>query len=101
MYPTPPPSNRTLVRPQNDRMLAGVCAGIARYFGIDPTIVRIGWVLFSLFVGSGVLAYLLMWLFMPDADGRRAATPLVLLLTFFIVIPAMCFLLTLPFQLFF
>lgn len=46
-----------LYRPMEDRMLAGVCAGLARFFGIDVPLVRIGWVLFTLLGGSGVLAY--------------------------------------------
>lgn len=99
MYNSPQHS-RSLRRPDEQRVLAGVCAGLGRYFGIDAMIVRVAWVLGSLFFGSGVLAYLLAWLLIPDASGKRAATPLVLLLVFFIAIPAMCFLLTLPFRLF-
>ena len=100
MYQGPqsgPPAR--LYRPAEQRMLAGVCAGIGRYFGMDAMIVRVLWVVASLVAGSGVLAYLVAWLVMPGANGRRAATPLVLLLVFFIAIPALCFLLTLPFRL--
>jgi len=48
-------------------MIAGVCSGIAEYFGVDPTIVRIVWVIFSLpMLGfSGVLAYLILWAIIP------------------------------------
>lgn len=92
------PQSNALYRPNDDRMLAGVCGGIARYFSIDATLVRAAWVLFTLLGGSGLLAYLIAWLVMPDANGRRAATPLVVLLVFFVGIPALCFLLTLPFQ---
>jgi phage shock protein PspC (stress-responsive transcriptional regulator) len=81
-------------------MLAGVCSGIARHFGVDPTIVRILWAVFTLAGGSGFLVYLIAWLLMPDDNGQRAATPLVMLIVFFLAIPAMCFLLTLPFRLF-
>ncbi|HEY1014449.1 MAG TPA: PspC domain-containing protein [Herpetosiphonaceae bacterium] len=100
MYNSPQRSN-SLYRPDDQRILAGVCAGLGRYFGMDATIVRVLWVVGSLFFGSGVVAYLLAWLIMPDAGGRRAATPLVLLLVFFVAIPLMCFLLTLPFRIFF
>jgi phage shock protein PspC (stress-responsive transcriptional regulator) len=100
MYKVPGSSN-SLHRPLNDRFLAGVCGGLGRHFGIDSTIVRVVWVLFTLLGGSGFLAYLIAWLLMPDASGRRAATPLVLLLVCFVAIPAMCFLLTLPFRLLF
>ncbi len=58
---------KRLTRSNTDRKLAGVCAGIAAYFDIDPTVVRIGWVLFCLLGGSGVLAYLLCALLMPEA----------------------------------
>ncbi len=58
---------KRLTRSATDRKLAGVCAGIAEYFGIDPTIVRIGWVLFCLLGGSGGLAYILCAILMPEA----------------------------------
>jgi phage shock protein C len=58
---------KRLTRSNTDRKLAGVCAGIAAYFDIDPTVVRIGWVLFCLLGGSGVLAYFLCALLMPEA----------------------------------
>ena len=50
----------------NDRMLCGVCSGIAEYFNLDPTLVRLGWVLFSLAGGSGVLAYIVAAIIIPD-----------------------------------
>ena len=47
-------------------MIAGICAGIADYFGWDPTMVRIGYILLSIFtVFSGVLAYLVLWIVIP------------------------------------
>ena len=58
---------KRLTRSNTNRKLAGVCAGIAAYFDIDPTVVRIGWVLFCLLGGSGVLAYFLCALLMPEA----------------------------------
>ena len=45
--------------------LCGVCAGIAEYFGIDPTLVRLAWVLFCVLGGSGVLAYILSAIIIP------------------------------------
>jgi phage shock protein PspC (stress-responsive transcriptional regulator) len=50
----------------NDRMLCGVCSGIAEYFNLDPTLVRLGWALFSLAGGSGVLAYIVAAIIIPD-----------------------------------
>jgi phage shock protein C len=58
---------KRLYRSRNDRKLAGVCAGIAEYFGWDPTLVRVAWVLLTLLGGSGILLYLIMWLVMPEA----------------------------------
>ena len=58
---------RRLYRSRNDRTLAGVCAGIAEYFGWDPTLVRLAWVLLTLLGGSGILLYLIMWLVVPEA----------------------------------
>ena len=49
-----------------DRKLLGVCGGIAEYFELDPTIVRLLWVLFCLLGGSGVLAYIIAALIMPE-----------------------------------
>jgi phage shock protein PspC (stress-responsive transcriptional regulator) len=60
---------KRLMRSQNDRMLGGVCGGLARYLKLDPTLVRIAFVLFSLAGGSGVLVYLVLLLLMPlDSD---------------------------------
>ncbi len=58
---------KKLTRSMNDRRLAGVCAGLGEYFGIDPTLVRIGWVVFCLLGGSGILAYILCALIIPEA----------------------------------
>ena len=57
---------KKLTRSATDRKLAGVCAGIAEYFDIDPTVVRIGWIVFSLMGGCGLLAYILCALLMPE-----------------------------------
>lgn len=46
-------------------MIAGVCGGVANYFDVDPTLVRILWVLFVLLGGSGILVYVIMWILMP------------------------------------
>ena len=49
----------------NNKMIGGVCAGRAEYLDIDPTIVRIVWVLMVLFAGFGILLYVILWLVMP------------------------------------
>ena len=55
-----------LYRPQGDRMIAGVCAGLARRFGWSPTVVRLIFVLFLFLPGSSILAYLILWIVMPN-----------------------------------
>ena len=50
----------------DDKMIGGVCAGLAEYLDIDPTIVRIVWVLMVLFAGFGILLYVILWLIMPN-----------------------------------
>lgn len=51
----------------NNKMIGGVCAGIADYLGLDPTIVRIAWILTVFFAGFGILLYLILWIVMPKA----------------------------------
>jgi len=57
---------KKLTLDDNNCKIGGVCGGLGRYFEIDPTIIRIGFLLFSLAGGSGILVYFLMWLFMPE-----------------------------------
>lgn len=56
---------RKLVKSQ-DRKICGVCGGNAEYFGIDPTIVSLVWALVALFACTGVLAYIIASLLMPE-----------------------------------
>ena len=51
----------------NNRMLLGVCAGIAEYFDIDPNVVRLLWVMYCLLGGSGILGYIIAAVIMPSA----------------------------------
>ena len=59
-------NGKKLYRNTENKMLAGVCSGIADYFDIDPTLVRLGWVLFSLLGGSGLLAYIIAAIIVPE-----------------------------------
>lgn len=58
--------NKKLYKSINDRMIFGVCGGIAEYFNIDTTIVGLLWVVITLFVGFGVPVYIICILLMPD-----------------------------------
>ena len=57
---------KKLYRSRVDRMLGGVCGGIAEYFNIDASLVRILWVVFTLMGGSGLLAYFICLLVIPS-----------------------------------
>lgn len=56
---------KRLYRSNKEKKLAGVCGGIAEYFDIDPTLVRLGWIIFSCAFGSSILAYIICVLVMP------------------------------------
>jgi len=68
--PQPPPRRR-LLRSRDDRMIAGVAGGLARYFAVDPVIVRIGFALSVFFGGLGALAYMALVLFVPSGDDGQ------------------------------
>ena len=58
--------NKRLYKSADNKLLAGVCGGVAEYFGIDPTLVRLGWVLFCAMGGSGILAYIVAAIVIPE-----------------------------------
>lgn len=61
---------RRLTRSQNNRMLAGVCGGLAEYFGIDATIIRLLWTIISVCtVWPGFVAYIVAWIIVPPDPG--------------------------------
>lgn len=59
---------KKLNRSKTDRKLAGVCGGIAEFFEVDVTVIRILWVLATFLGGSGLLAYIICALLMPEGD---------------------------------
>ena len=59
--------NKKLYKSNTNKLLEGVCGGIAEYFGIDPTIVRLAWVVFCALGGSGILAYIIAAIIIPSA----------------------------------
>jgi phage shock protein PspC (stress-responsive transcriptional regulator) len=64
-------SGKTLRRSRNQRMLSGVSGGLAEYFNIDATLVRLGIVGLTLITGGGaLLGYVVAWIVMPEADGK-------------------------------
>ena len=61
-------SGRPLMRSRSNRMIAGVCGGLADWFGWDPTLVRIMYVFVSVFSAAfpGIFAYIILWIIMPQ-----------------------------------
>lgn len=58
---------KRLYRSKRDKVLGGVCAGIANYFEVDPVIVRLIWIIFTLVsMGFGIIAYLIAWIIVPE-----------------------------------
>ncbi len=65
--------NTQFTRSKNDKMIAGVCGGLARYFNIDPAIVRLLFVLAVVLGGASPLIYLVLWIVMPEEQTTYAA----------------------------
>ena len=59
---------KRLLRLRNGRMVAGVCAGLAAYFKVDVNLVRLGFGVFTVFYGLGILIYLIAWAILPEED---------------------------------
>lgn len=57
---------KKIYRSVTNRKIAGVCGGLGEYFDIDPMIIRLAWVIFTLMGGAGILAYIIGWLVIPD-----------------------------------
>ncbi|ALD68694.1 PspC family transcriptional regulator [Streptococcus mitis] len=55
------------MRSGSDQKIAGVCAGVANYFDIDPTIVRVIWGVLAFCYGAGIVAYIILWIIAPVA----------------------------------
>ncbi len=64
--------SKQLIRPREGRMVAGVCAGLGDYFGLDANLVRLIFAVVSIFGGAGVLVYLVAWLVVPEEGERRS-----------------------------
>ena len=60
---------KQLRRSTENKVIAGVCGGIAEFFDIDPTLIRLAWVLFCALGGSGVLAYIIAAIIIPEAPA--------------------------------
>lgn len=65
------PKVRRLYRSGRDKIIAGVCGGIAEYFSVDPVLVRLLWVLGTLAWGAGFLGYIIAWIIMPRNPNHK------------------------------
>ncbi len=67
---------KRLARSRSDRMIAGVCGGLAEYLNIDPVLVRLGFVLAEILTAGagGIIAYLILWVVMPEKE--RVVAPI-------------------------
>jgi phage shock protein C len=78
--PTRPDQSRVVIRsplsrPMDQKKIAGVCAGFARYMDVDVTLMRILWLAVALCTGMGFIAYLVAWILMPKDYPAPAAAP--------------------------
>ncbi|MCQ1537784.1 PspC domain-containing protein [Methanocalculus taiwanensis] len=63
---------KRLTRSKTNRLLAGVCGGIAEYYGWDPSLVRIGWIVLSFIPAfPGIILYILALIIIPEEDGEK------------------------------
>jgi phage shock protein PspC (stress-responsive transcriptional regulator) len=64
---------KQLIRPRSGRMIAGVCAGIGEYFGVDPNIVRVVFAALTIFsIGAGALVYVVAWAVVPEEGEKQS-----------------------------
>jgi len=62
---------KRLYRSRHDKVLGGVCAGIARYINVDPVVVRLLWVVLTLIsMGLGIVVYIIAWIIVPEEPKR-------------------------------
>jgi phage shock protein C len=66
---------KKLMRSSTNKKLGGVCAGLAEYFDMDVTLVRVLWLLVVLCGGTGILLYIILWIVLPLAPVSVAAQP--------------------------
>ena len=73
--PQQPGVKKRLMRSVTDKKIGGVCAGLADYFDLDVTLIRLVWLLAVLLAGTGLLAYIICWIVIPVAPAVGTVTP--------------------------
>lgn len=71
---SPAGAAKKLMRSSTDKKIAGVCAGLADYFDLDATVIRLVWLVLILFGGTGILAYIILWIVLPVAPAGMVAS---------------------------
>lgn len=69
------PSRRRLLRSRSEHWFAGVCGGLAEYFDLDVVLVRIVWLIVTVFGGGGLIAYLVCWIVIPKEPAPLYYAP--------------------------
>ncbi len=64
---------KILYRSKTNRLIGGVCGGLGEYFAIDPTVIRMVFLLIALFGGGGILLYLTLWLIIPSEKSKKVS----------------------------
>lgn len=64
-------TSKHLYRSKNNQMIAGVCAGLGDYFNIDPTVIRLIFVLVTVFGGYGIPMYIILWIILPEEKSEH------------------------------
>jgi phage shock protein C len=67
--------HKRLTRDTKNAVLGGVCAGFANYFGVDPVLIRLAFILMVVLNGFGLVAYVVGWVIVPRAEGTTGAAP--------------------------
>jgi len=61
---------KRLYRSKREKVIAGVCGGVAEYLEVDPVLIRLIWAIWALIFGTGILAYLLAWIIIPKKPSN-------------------------------
>ncbi|SET73615.1 phage shock protein C (PspC) family protein [Natronincola peptidivorans] len=67
--------NKKIYLSDRDKKISGVCGGIGEYFDVDSTLIRLAWVLFAVFGGTGIIAYIIAAIIMPKRSTYRSSSP--------------------------
>lgn len=70
-----PAEYKKLYRSQDNRIIGGVCGGLGEYLGVDPTVIRLIYIILALWFGSGILAYIIFLILVPEEPVDPIKTP--------------------------